>query len=49
MEITSDPDARSVRVAVKVVDIFGNDTMTIVDVAVKKQVNRKRQRPDGPV
>jgi len=33
-KITSDPDARSVRVAVEVVDIFGNDTLTIVDVAV---------------
>ena len=35
-KITSDPDARSVRVAVEVVDIFSNDTMTNVDVAVKK-------------
>jgi len=25
-----------VKVAVKVVDIFGNDTMTIVDVALKR-------------
>jgi hypothetical protein len=27
-------DKKRVRVAVKVVDIFGNDTMTIVDVSL---------------
>ena len=29
-----DKDKKRVKIAVKVVDIFGNDTMTIVDVAV---------------
>ena len=31
-----DKDKKRVKIAVKVVDIFGNDTMTIVDVTVKK-------------
>ena len=30
-------DKKRVKVAVKVVDIFGNDTMTIVDVAVGRR------------
>jgi hypothetical protein len=30
-------DKKRVKIAVKVVDIFGNDTMTIVDVAVGKR------------
>ena len=30
-------DKKRVKIAVKVVDIFGNDTMTIVDVAVGKK------------
>ena len=39
LELTSaarevDKDKKRVKIAVKVVDIFGNDTMTIVDVAV---------------
>ena len=29
-------DKKRVKIAVKVVDIFGNDTMTIVDVSVRK-------------
>lgn len=39
LELTSahrETDKKRVKVAVKVVDIFGNDTMTIVDVAVKR-------------
>ena len=41
LELTSaarevEKDKKRVKIAVKVVDIFGNDTMTIVDVAVKK-------------
>ena len=31
-----DKDKKRVKIAVKVVDIFGNDTMTIMDVAVGK-------------
>jgi hypothetical protein len=34
-------DKKRVKIAVKVVDIFGNDTMTIVDVAVGKNGGRK--------
>ncbi|HQR06474.1 MAG TPA: site-specific DNA-methyltransferase [Gemmatales bacterium] len=37
LELTSAPrevDKKRVKIAVKVVDIFGNDTMTIIDVAV---------------
>ncbi len=41
-----DKDKKRVKIAVKVVDIFGNDTMTIVDVTVKKLASRKCQRPD---
>jgi hypothetical protein len=29
------------KIAVKVVDIFGNDTMTIVDVSVEKNGGKK--------
>ena len=32
-----DKDKKRVKIAVKVVDIFGNDTMTIVDVPVGKK------------
>jgi hypothetical protein len=34
--VACEVDKKRVKIAVKVVDIFGNDTMTIVDVAVKK-------------
>ena len=39
MELTSaayefEPERKRVKIAVKVVDIFGNDTMTIVDVSL---------------
>ena len=37
LELTSafhETDKKRVKVAVKVVDIFGNDTMTIVDVSL---------------
>jgi len=42
LELTSasrevDKDKKRLKIAVKVVDIFGNDTMTIVDVAVGKR------------
>ena len=39
LELTSayhETDKKRVKVAVKVVDIFGNDTMTIVDVSLKR-------------
>jgi hypothetical protein len=39
LELTSayrETDKKRVKLAVKVVDIFGNDTMTIVDVSVKR-------------
>ena len=36
-EITPREGKRTVKIAVKVVDIFGNDTMTIVEVAVGKR------------
>jgi hypothetical protein len=38
-ELTSayrETDKKRVKVAVKVVDIFGNDTMTIADVALNR-------------
>jgi hypothetical protein len=39
LELTSaakETDKKRVKIAVKVVDIFGNDTMTIIDVGVKE-------------
>ena len=39
LELTSayhETDKKRVKIAVKVVDIFGNDTMTIVDVSMKR-------------
>lgn len=39
LELTSaakEVDKKRVKIAVKVVDVFGNDTMTIIDVAVRK-------------
>ena len=39
LELTSaacEVDKKRVKIAVKVVDIFGNDTMTIVDVSLKR-------------
>jgi hypothetical protein len=39
LELTSayhETDKKRVKIAVKVVDIFGNDTMTNVDVSVKR-------------
>ena len=34
--MTVPKDRKSVKIAVKVVEVFGNDSMTIVDIAVKK-------------
>ena len=36
-------DKKRVKIAVKVVDIFGNHTMTIVDVSLKRWASRERQ------
>lgn len=51
LELTSagrevDKNKERVKIAVKVMDNFGLDTMTIVDVAAKKLPSRECQRPD---
>jgi DNA phosphorothioation-dependent restriction protein DptG len=52
LELTSachEVDKKRVKMAVKVVDIFGNDTMTIVDVSLKNRragnVSDRRRSP----